>query len=73
MFVSSLTSITVLPGLLIRTRQPRITELGGSIDIKTYRNRKGCFGILVLAGCDANCATIFTLGKKLVAPPHAPT
>jgi hypothetical protein len=48
-------------GLLIRTRQPRISELSGPIDIKTYRNRKGCFGILVLAGCDANCAfTFFT-------------
>jgi hypothetical protein len=48
-------------GLLIRTRQPRITELSGPIDIKTYRNRKGCFGILVLAGCDTNCAfTFFT-------------
>jgi hypothetical protein len=52
--------LTVNLGLLIRTRQPRITELSGSIDIKTYRNRKGCFGILVLAG-DAKCAfTFFT-------------
>jgi hypothetical protein len=60
-FVPSLTCPCLLTGLLIRTRQPRINELGGSIDIKTYRNRKGCFGILVLAGCDANCAfTFFT-------------
>ncbi len=41
--------------MLIRTRQPNLKELGGSIDVKTYRSRKGCFGILLLAGCDSNC------------------
>ena len=61
LFIYVLFHLFPYKGLLIRTRQPRITELGGSIDIKTYRNRKGCFGILVLAGCDAKCAfTFFT-------------
>ena len=61
LFINVLFNLFTYKGLLIRTRQPRIKELGGSIDIKTYRNRKGCFGILVLAGCDAKCAfTFFT-------------
>jgi hypothetical protein len=35
-----------------KTRQPAKDEVNGNI--MAYRNRKGCWAILILAGCDAD-------------------
>ena len=41
--------VMAIDGLLIRTRKPTAKEVRIPM---AYRNRKGCFGILVMAGCD---------------------
>jgi hypothetical protein len=45
--------IMAIDGWVCKTRQPTFSEVGGSIT--TYRNRKNCWGLVVLAGCDAKC------------------
>jgi hypothetical protein len=47
--------VCAVDGLVIKTRQPRAKELGASVDVKAYRNRKGCFAVLIMAGCDYDC------------------
>ena len=32
-------------------------------NVRDYRNRKGGFGIVVLAGCDADCKFVFAVTK----------
>lgn len=41
-----------IDGWVCKTRQPTAKEVNGNI--MAYRNRKGCWGILILAGCDAD-------------------
>jgi hypothetical protein len=43
--------VMVIDGLIVRTRCPNKNEV---TDPKSYVHRKGGFGILVMAGCDAN-------------------
>jgi hypothetical protein len=43
--------VMAIDGWVCRTRQPRRDEV---LCPMGYRNRKGCYGIVVLAGCDAN-------------------
>jgi hypothetical protein len=50
--------VTAVDGLVIRTRAPYLNELDDAADRKAYRNRKGCFGMVAIAGCDSDC--IFT-------------
>ena len=45
--------VMAIDGLVCKTRQPSKREVG--ISISTFRNRKHCWGILCLAGCDARC------------------
>jgi hypothetical protein len=47
--------VCAVDGLVIKTRQPTAKELGSSVDVKAYRNKKGCFAVLVMAGCDFDC------------------
>jgi hypothetical protein len=47
---------SAIDGWVARTRKPYRTEVN---DIMSYRNRHECWGLVVLAGCDANC--IFTM------------
>ena len=42
--------VLALDGWVMRTRQPYRSEVD---NVNSYRNRKGCWGIVVLAGCDA--------------------
>ena len=49
--------VMAIDGWVCSTRQPTAKEVG--INIKSYLNRKSCWGIVVLAGCDAQCR--FTL------------
>lgn len=43
--------IMAIDGWVCKTRQPMVKEVG--LDVKAYRNRKSCWAIVVLAGCDA--------------------
>jgi hypothetical protein len=43
--------IMAIDGWVCKTRQPMVKEVGQ--DVKAYRNRKSCWAIVVLAGCDA--------------------
>ena len=45
--------VSALDGWVVRTRKPTVKEAG--LSVKSYRNRKGFWGVLVLAGCDAKC------------------
>jgi hypothetical protein len=47
--------VCVVDGLVIKTQQPTAKELRSSVDAKAYRNRKGCFAVLIMAGCDFDC------------------
>ncbi len=47
--------ICAVDGLVIRTRQPRAKELGSNVEVRAYRNRKGCFGTIAIASCDYDC------------------
>jgi hypothetical protein len=49
--------VMAVDGWVCKTRQTTKKEVGPAI--ASYRNRKQCFGIVVLAGCDASCK--FTL------------
>jgi hypothetical protein len=44
--------VTAIDGWVARTRKPNRDEVD---DIMAYRNRHGCWGVVVLAGCDARC------------------
>ena len=44
--------VMAIDGWVCVTRQPSKKEVGNST--LAYRNRKSCFGLVVLAGCDAN-------------------
>jgi hypothetical protein len=44
--------VSAIDGWVFRTRRPFRTEVD---DITAYRNRHDCWGLVVLAGCDANC------------------
>jgi hypothetical protein len=52
--------IMAIDGLVIRTRQPYRSE---TQNIRAWCNRKGGFGLVVMAGCDIN-------GKFLMACPN---
>ena len=39
--------------------KPRKKELGNSVDIRAYRNRKGCFAMIALAACNSQCKFVF--------------
>jgi hypothetical protein len=45
--------VSAIDGWICRTRRPSRKEAG--MAVKSYRNRKNMWGILVLAGCDAKC------------------
>ena len=42
--------VTAIDGWVAKTRKPMRSEVG---DIIAYRNRHDCWGLVVLAGCDA--------------------
>jgi hypothetical protein len=44
--------VTAIDGWVARTRKPFHTEV---TDVMAYRNRHDCWGVVVLAGCDARC------------------
>lgn len=44
--------VLAVDGWVARTRKPFVTE---TTDIMAYRNRHDCWGLVVLAGCDAHC------------------
>ena len=44
--------ISAIDGWVCKTRKPTQAEVG---DVMAYRNRHGCWGLVVLAGCDVNC------------------
>jgi len=45
--------VMAIDGIVIKTRQPKQNEVGDSIN--TYLNRKNCWGLVCMAGCDAHC------------------
>lgn len=49
--------VMAIDGWVCHTRRPTIKEVGKSV--MNYRNRKACFGLVVMAGCDSKCR--FTL------------
>jgi hypothetical protein len=51
--------VVAVDGIVVRTRAPYVKELGESCDRRAYRNRKGCFGLVAIAGCRANCKFAF--------------
>jgi hypothetical protein len=44
--------VTAIDGWVAKTRKPLHSEVD---DVMAYRNRHGCWGLVVLAGCDAHC------------------
>ncbi len=58
--------VLAIHGWVCHTRQPKRSEVGDCIT--SYRNRKCCWGLIVLAGCDASCrftlisARLFSMG-----------
>mgnify|MGYP003387012646 CR=1 FL=1 len=44
--------VTAIDGWVAVTRKPYWHEV---TDVMSYRNRHGCWGLVVLAGCDAQC------------------
>ena len=51
--------VLAVDGLVTRTRAPHLTELDDAADRKACRNRKGCFGMVAIAGCDSDCKFTF--------------
>ena len=50
--------VTAIDGWVARTRKPFNSEVA---DVMSYRNRHDCWGLVVLAGCDAHCRfTVFS-------------
>jgi hypothetical protein len=49
--------VMAIDGWVCKTRQPSVKEAG--ISTVHWRNRKKCFAIVVLAGCDAQCRFTF--------------
>ena len=46
--------ILAVDGWVMETRQPFQSEIPATSTINSFRNRKGVWGIVILAGCDAN-------------------
>ena len=44
--------VTAIDGWVARTRKPFNSEVA---DVMSYRNRHDCWGLVVVAGCDAHC------------------
>jgi len=44
--------VSAIDGWVYRTRKPHQSEVG---NVMAYRNRHDCWGLVVLAGCDADC------------------
>lgn len=44
--------VMAIDGWVARTRKPYVTEVDA---VTAYRNRHGCWGLVVMAGCDARC------------------
>jgi hypothetical protein len=44
--------VMAIDGLVVKTKKPSRKDVG---NVKAYRNRKSCWGMVILAGCDANC------------------
>lgn len=44
--------VMAIDGWVARTRKPHVTEAEA---VTSYRNRHGCWGLVVMAGCDARC------------------
>ena len=44
--------VSAIDGWVCKTRKPHQSEVG---DVMAYHNRHGCWGLVVLAGCDADC------------------
>jgi hypothetical protein len=44
--------VIAIDGWVCRTRKPYRSEV---TDVMAYRNRHDCWGIVILAGCDAHC------------------
>ena len=44
--------VTAIDGRVAKTRKPFRSEVE---DVMAYRNRHDCWGLVVLAGCDARC------------------
>jgi hypothetical protein len=44
--------VLAVDGWICKTRKPHTDEVRGNVS--AYRNRKGCWGICILAGCDAD-------------------
>ena len=55
----------LLLGLVIRTRCPSPKEMKAfaAPDLASFRNRKGCYGIVVMAACTANLEFVFFPAK----------
>ena len=53
--------VCAVDGLVIRTRCPSPNEMKAfsAPDLASYRNRKGCYGIVVMAACRANLEFVF--------------
>jgi hypothetical protein len=45
--------VSAIDGWVGVTRQPTIKEVGPCVS--SYRNRKQCFGLVIMAGCDSTC------------------
>ena len=58
--------VSAFDGLVCRTRKPTKKEAGMSV--LAHRNRKNCWALIVLAGCDARCRLIHLQHTILVAP-----
>ena len=50
--------VGAVDGIVIKTRKPTAKEVGGD-DVKAWRNRKGCWGMVAMAGVDHDCKFIF--------------
>jgi len=44
--------VSAINGWVCKTRKPHQSEVG---DVMAYHNRHGCWGLVVLAGCNADC------------------
>ena len=55
--------VMAIDGWVMKTRQPTPAEVGNCVS--SYRNRKNCWGIVVMAGCDANLRfTLFSANSS---------
>ena len=54
--------VMAVDGWVCETRQPTKSEVGAET-VLTYRNRKSCWGIVCIAGCDARCRFLMMSAK----------